>query len=209
MHIGQESSLILPMVLDDNGENAVKFEVISTTGKKSYDVDQIIRRYTNEIIAALYANSLVTGQDGGGSMALSESQIKIRDDIIESFLAEIADVFNHYLIPRIFKWNGWEVEEYPKFAYGKVSPPSLEQMSSAGQRFGAVGLIPRTAETINYISSLWGNPYRFDEDATSEEIEKLLGQNESKAGSGMAEGMPNGTGSGNNNNSKTNSGNKA
>lgn len=186
MHIGQESSLILPMVLDDNGENAVKFEVISTTGKKSYDVDQIIRRYKDEIIAALYANSLVTGQGGGGSMALSESQIKIRDDIIESFLAEIADVFNHYLIPRIFKWNGWEVEEYPKFVHGKVSQPTLDQFAKATYQLLAAGGIRISAKNINHIMHKFDFPDMFAENTSVEDVRAELSGAQTRAGDGFA-----------------------
>lgn len=197
LHVGRESGVILPQVFAADGkEGLFKFEVISVTGSKAYDIDKIISRYKNEIITALYATSLVAGQEGGGSFALSESLIEIKDKLIESKLEEIRDVLNHQLIPMIFKWNGWKAEVYPQFVFGRVSQPSLDVYSKAIQRIGAVKMIARTAKNINAIADMLDLPDRLPEDTKGDTLETILGQppDPTKAGSGQSSGLNNGTG---------------
>lgn len=197
LHIGRESGIILPQMLDGNGEQYFKFEVVSVTGSKAYDVNAIISRYKNEIITALYATSLVAGQEGGGSFALSESLIEIKDKVIETKLEEIRDVLNHKLIPLIYKWNGWETEVYPQFVFQKVNVTAGVDIASKGlQRAGAVKLIARTPKNINAIAEMLNLPDRVDEDMSQDALEKILGTppEETKAGQGQAQGLNSGTG---------------
>ena len=197
VHIGKESGIILPQVLDDKGEQYFKFEVVSVAGSKAHNIGEIISRYKNDIITALYANSLVAGQEGGGSFALSESLIDIQNKVIEARLAEIRDVLNHKLIPLIFKWNNWETEVYPEFDFEKVGEETFDDKTKGIQRVGAVKLIPRTPKNVNAICEMLGLPDRVDEDMEQDALEKILGTppEDTKAGAGMASGLNNGVGS--------------
>ena len=151
IHIGKESGLILPQVTDGNGETAFKFEVISVNGSKAYDVSEIINSYKNEIITALYANSLVAGQEGGGSFALSESLIAIQNKVIEARLSEIKDVLNHQLIPLIFEWNGWETEVYPYFDFETLTELTFDQKTKGYYQMLAAGGVILSAKNINHM----------------------------------------------------------
>lgn len=213
LHIGAESGLILPQVLDDRGEQYFKFEVVNVSGSKAYDVSKVIESYKMEILTALYATVLTAGQGGGGSFALSESLQEMVDMIITAKLEEMRDVLNHTLIPYLWKLNGWDMTVLPTFEFTSVRKPTLDEYSKAGQRFGAVKLIARTAKNINHIAEVLGLPDFIDEDMSPEELRKVLGEpaEETKAGQGMAEGMPNGTGKSNGSsgdNSSSNSENK-
>lgn len=198
LHVGRESGIILPQILSADGkEGLFKFEVVSVTGSKAYDIDKIISRYKNEIITALYATSLVAGQEGGGSFALSESLIEIKDKLIESKLEEIRDVLNHKLIPLIFKWNGWETSVYPKFVFEKINPTAGMDIITKGlQRVGAVKLIARTAKNINAIAEMLNLPDRISEDMKGDALETLLGQppDPTKAAQGQSSGLNGGSG---------------
>ena len=185
LHVNEQSGLILPQVLDEQGEQYFKFEVISVTGQKAHDVNAIITRYKNEIISSLMASQLVLGQDDGGSFSLAESLQGISDMAIESKLIEIRDQLNHDLIPQLFALNGFDTAVTPFFDFGRVSDTDLDILSKFVQRVASVGLLPRTPDVVNYLTEEMGVPAQFAPDADQAEMESLLTGNESRAGDGM------------------------
>lgn len=196
-HVGKQSGFILPNMTDPNsskGEGLFKFDVVSVSGSKSYDVNKIISRYQKEILTALYADFLIVGQDGGGSFAMSDSKMSIARMVIESKLSEIRDVLNHKLIPMIFKWNGWSPEVYPRFEFGDISELDLDTFSKAIQRAAAVGMVAKTALNVNAIAERLDLPERLAEDMSLEEVLKYVGDPSTRSGDGMKGGMGNGTG---------------
>src|SRR5690606_294323 len=97
---GKESGLILPRAIDyGTNEELFKFEVMSVTGSKSYDVDKIIERYQRRIELALYSDFRSVGNSGGGSFSLSDTKLEIIKYVLDSKLNEIKDVLDHKLIP--------------------------------------------------------------------------------------------------------------
>lgn len=207
VHLGKESGLILPQVIDNSGEQYFKFDVVSVSGTKTYDIDKIIERYNKEIETALYADFRTVGQSGGGSFALSDSKIAIAKLIIESKLDEIKDVLNHQLIPRLFEWNEWETEVYPYFDYGSIIEETLDEFSKALQRAAATGNVLKTPKNINAIQEKLGLPDRVDEKMSQEDLYELLSSETSKSGKGQEEGMPNGQGSSTGSSGDSSSGN--
>ena len=214
LHIGAESGLILPQVLDDRGEQYFKFEVVNASGSKAYDVSKVIESYKMEILTALYATVLTAGQGGGGSFALSESLQEMVDMIITAKLEEMRDVLNHTLIPYLWKLNGWDMTVLPTFEFTAVRKPTLDEYSKAIQRIGAVKLIARTAKNVNAIGEYLDLPDFIDEDIEQDELREILGEpaEETKSSKGMSDGLNNGTGKSNGSsgdNSSNNSDNAA
>lgn len=196
VHIGKESGIILPRAFSQGGQEYFKFHVVSVSGQKAYNVLEVINHYNREILTGLYAEFLTVGQGGGGSFGLAESKSTTVQQVVESKLAEIKNVLCHVLIPMLWKWNGWEQEVLPEFIFGEVNIVDLETFSKAIQRIGAVKLIPRTAKNVNAICEKLNLPDRVSEDATQDELDKVLGSPpaKSKSGQGMTSGMNNGTG---------------
>ena len=190
MHIGAESGLILPQVLDDKGEQYFKFEVVNVSGSKSYDVAAVIESYKMEILTALYATVLTAGQGGGGSFALSTSLQDMVDMIIEAKLEEMRDVFNHTLIPYLWKLNGWDMTVLPTFEWKasslSITPPTYEQKTKAFYQLLAAGGVAITARNINHIAKESGFPEMLPEDWTSDQVREVLSNADSKAGQGFA-----------------------
>jgi hypothetical protein len=195
LHMNEQSGLILPQVLDDQGEQYFKFDVISVTGQKAFDTTAIIQSYKNEIISALMASQLILGQGGGGSFSLAESLQSISNMAIESKLIEIQDQLNHNLIPQLFALNGWDNAITPTFQFGDLVSPDLDVLSKFIQRVGAAGLMSQDANTVNWIASQANMPQPFtDQTIDVDEARKQLTGFTSNAGEGMTEGMPSGTG---------------
>lgn len=188
LHMNEQSGLILPQVLDDQGEQYFKFDVISVTGQKAHDVNKIIGRYKNEIISSLMASQLVLGQEGGGSFSLAESLQGISDMAIESKLIEIQDQLNHDLIPQLFALNGWDTSVTPQFTFGDLKTPDLDVLSKFIQRVGAAGLMAKTPNTVNWIAEQANMPIEFVAGMDRGEFLEHLTAFDSSAGEGMEEG---------------------
>lgn len=185
LHMNEQSGLILPQVLDDQGEQYFKFDVISVTGQKAFDTTAIIASYKNEIISALMASQLILGQGGGGSFSLAESLQSISNMAIESKLIEIQDQLNHDLIPQLWALNGWDASVTPLFSFGDLVSPDLDILSKFLQRAGAAGLLRKTPATVAWVAEQANMPIDFALDVPQEEFEKLLTAYTSNAGEGM------------------------
>lgn len=196
MHVAKQSGLILPLLLDETGKRMFDFEVMNVTGQKSYNTNDIINRYTREILTCLFADFLALGQQGGGSFALGETKVSIIEMGIQAKLDEIKNQLNHQLVRTLFEQNGWDTTIMPEFTYGNVSKETLDEVSKFIQRTAAVSTFPRNRDTINWVMKQADIPYRVPDTMTQEDLDAALGQMTSRSGDGMASatGGLNGTG---------------
>lgn len=195
MHQAKQSGIILPLLNDSAGNKMFELKFESITGQKSYDTNAIINRYTSEILTALFADFLSLGSNGSGSFSLAESKISVVEMAIQSKLDEIKSQLNHDLIKQLFELNGWETDVLPYLQYGKIGTESLDELGKFVQRVSAVSMMPKTPEVINWMLKQADIPYQVDKNLTTEELNELLTPMTSASGTGMVEGLNNGTGS--------------
>lgn len=195
MHQAKQSGVILPLLIDQDGNKMFELKFESITGQKSYDTNAIINRYTSEILTALFADFLSLGSNGSGSFSLAESKISVVEMAIQSKLDEIKSQLNHDLIKQLFELNGWDTDVMPFLDYGSVGTESLDELGKFIQRVSATGNLPKVPEVINWIMKAADIPYRVDLDLSTEDLTKILSPDTSASGSGMVEGLNNGTGS--------------
>lgn len=208
LHTNEQSGLILPQVLDDKGEQYFKFDLMSMTGQKTYDVSAVIKRYEKDIITALMASQMMLGGENGGSFSLAESLSNISEMAIESKLLEIQEQLNHDLLRQIFELNGMRTDVMPFFKFGDVNKPDLDVLSKFIQRVGAVGMLADTPETINWIADQAQMPKPFDDvNIKQDKAREALVGFTSNAGEGMTSGMGNGTGTSSGSSGDASSGN--
>lgn len=195
--VAEQSGFILPNVLDENGNNFFKFDIVSVTGQKAYDTTSIINRYSQEILICLFADFLSLGSNGSGSFSLAESKVSQVEMAIESKLIEIQDQLNHDLVPQIFALNGWDTTVTPYFEFGKIAKQDLDVLSKFIQRIGAVGVLSQDANTINWIAEQAGmpSPFKDPDNMSLDDVREQLTTFTSNSGEGMQEGMGSGTGS--------------
>lgn len=110
---------------------------------------------------------------------------------IESRLREIADTLNNDLIRQTFALNGWDDEELPKFVYSDLDEEDIDEFGKLVQRVFSVNAIEFDREIANIIRErgFGATPYEKDKPVD----EKLLPNNRSRSGDGMAKGGGNGT----------------
>lgn len=195
MHQAKQSGVILPLLIDQDGNKMFELKFESITGQKSYDTNAIINRYTSEILTALFADFLSLGSNGSGSFSLAESKISVVEMAIQSKLDEIKSQLNHDLIKQLFELNGWDTDVLPYLDYGSVGTESLDELGKFIQRVSATGNLPKVPEVINWIMKAADIPYRVDLGLSTDDLTKILSPDTSASGSGMVEGLNNGTGS--------------
>lgn len=208
---GELTSFILPLIHDGEGNKMFEFDIKSVAGQKSYDINEIISRYSKEILTSLFADFLTLGNTGGGSYSLAESKVTVVEMAIQAKLDEIKDQLNHDLLRQLFELNGWDTDIMPEIRYGQISKPSLDEVSKFIQRVSATGNLPKTRETINWVLSSADIPYRIPEGMTDEELRELLGKETSRSGDSFdtPSGGLNGTGDEVNESDNTASNNEA
>lgn len=191
----EQSGLIYPLMYNDQGKKIIDFELMGVQGGKQYDTDKIIKRYDDKILTALFADILKLGQQAHGSFSLAGAKTNIIAMNIEARLKEIASVLNQDLIPQTFAVNGWDDTEFPKFTFSDIDEEDLDEFSKLVQHIGSVGYLPRDQNIVTQIVERAGfegaDKYK---DMEQEEFDKLFPAATSRAGDGMKEGMPSGTG---------------
>jgi hypothetical protein len=194
IHNNEQAGIITPLMYDpETKQPYFKFSLLSVQNSGSQHIHEAIKRWDKKILTALSADALILGQDQVGSFSLAGSKTNILAVAVDARLREIQEVLNNDLIPSLFKLNGWEDEELPKFVYGDLEERDLEILSKAIQRIAAVGLVAKTSDNVNAVAEMLDLPYRVDADTTQEELNELLGKDVSRAGDGMSKGTGNGT----------------
>lgn len=183
-HQARESGLILPYLTDERGGKMFDFRVESITGVSSTDNNEIIERYTREILVGLFADVLAMGQAGGGSFSLADSKMTVIDLAVKARLDEIKNQLNHDLIPQLFAMNGWDTTITPYFDYELPQEYSLDDVSKFVQRIKAVGFLPINAKVVNWLMRSANIPFSVAEDIPQEELEELLQVDKSTSRSG-------------------------
>lgn len=208
LHNNEQAGLITPLMYDPESKQPYfKFSLLSVQNSGSQYIDSAISRWDKKILTALHCDLLLLGQDKVGSFSLADSKNNMLAMALESRLKEIQDVLNTDLIPSLFALNGWDDTELPKFVYGDLDDIDLEAWSKAIQRCKAVGLIAPTADNVNHVAEVLKLPHRVDEAMPQEELDVLLGGNQSRSGDGLASATGGLNGTGNSASSQDNSAN--
>lgn len=188
----EQSGIVMPLAYDPESRQPLfDFELLSVSSGRQYDTSAIIQRYDYKILTALFADFLKLGQDQVGSFALAGSKTSIMAMAIEARLREIADVLNNDLIPQTFKLNGWNDSEYPKFVYSDLDEEDIDEFGKLVQRVFSVNAIEFDREIANIIRERGFGASPLEKDKPIDE--KMLPNNRSRSGDGMAKGGGNGT----------------
>ncbi len=185
---GSQAGIVLPSTVDpETRQKLFEIELLSTDGKKAYNLTEIKEYYRSLIFIGMSADILLLGNTGTGSFALASVKNTLTGNAIEGYLKKIMQVINNDLVRQIYELNGWDTRRMAKVDYENLSEESLEEISKYFQRITSVGMMPKTVDTVNYVLSTLGlEP--LPEGTTQEELEELLPDANSRASDGMEVG---------------------
>jgi hypothetical protein len=136
----EQGSLILPLVRDEQGNELVIFELMSSPGQKTFDVNAAIQQYSAKIATCLCADFLQLGHEKVGSLALSSDKTDMFALSLKAILDAIAEPINDYAIPRLLRLNGRSTENLPRISYGDIETPDLNALGGYMERINATGM---------------------------------------------------------------------
>lgn len=154
----EQAGVMLPSEFDENGNQLLKFELMSTGGARAFDTDVIVRRYANEIVTVFLANVMRTGQDGIGALALSETQSGLFQQAIAAHLDIVADAVNTQAIPQLLRLNGIDSALAPSIRHGRLDSTDLTQFGLYLVRLTNTGLLGDTPELRKFVHEIAGLP---------------------------------------------------
>lgn len=124
----EQDGVIWPQSWDENGNKMYEFKLMNSGGTRTFSTDQIITRYEQRMAMTILTDFLLLGNDSTGSFALSTSKAGMFQAVLSSWLDIIADVFNNYAIPRLFRLNNIP-GPYPTLRHEEVQAPSLADLA--------------------------------------------------------------------------------
>jgi len=154
----EQEGVVLPAIYDENGNQLMKLELLTSGGKRNFDVDAVIKRYDKRIAMTVLADFLFLGQDKVGSFALSSDKTKMFSTALGTWLDMMASVFNRHAIPRLWRLNGFPMETMPQLAHGDLESQDLNIMATFIDALGKVGVDLTDLDTQNFFRRLAGLP---------------------------------------------------
>lgn len=192
LQVNSQSGVMLPSAVDEFTKTPLfDIKLLSNEGgKKNFDINEIKTYYQNQIYIGLSGDILIMGTSNTGSYNLATIKNTLTGSAVEAMLDNIVEAFNRDVIRQLYELNGWENTNFCSLDYENLHSPDLDMISKYVQRIGAVGYMPKTHDVVNYILTSIG----LDPIDTSEDITALLGENTSRSGDGMQEGLNSGVG---------------
>jgi len=130
----EQEGIVIPRPKQGADGRGILFELLSTGGRRNFDVGAVIERYEKRIAMSLLAQWLMLGMDQVGSYALSRDQSDFFRQAVEAILKIIASSMNRYAIPRLFRLNPSLLgpkDEIPQLYYSLPTVPDFAQYAQA------------------------------------------------------------------------------
>jgi len=182
LQMNQQTAFLLPLAYDEASKQPLfKLELLSSDGKKSFDLNKIKDYYKNLIVTSLTSEVTSMGQTQVGSFALGSLKNSMSGLAAEAMIKVIAEVLNKELIEQTYMLNGWSVARAGTLDYDGIEDVDLESLSKAYGRYSSTGLLELDREVLNAVRTSVG----IDELPADMPVQMdLLTSNVSKVGEG-------------------------
>lgn len=163
-----QAAIVLPALYDENSNLLFDVELLTTLGRRAFDLNATIQRMNKTIATSMLADFVLIGQESVGSFALASSKTKMFSIAIGSYMDEIAGQFNRTLIPRLFALNGKDGPELPKLVHGDIETVDLDELAKFVNALSGAGLDLTGEEVREHLGSQAGLPTNSIDRATPE-----------------------------------------
>jgi len=107
-----------------------ELKLLSTGGARQFDTNAIINRYDQRIAITMLSDIVMLGADKVGSFALANVKKSLLAASLEAQIQNIADVFNKYAVPKLFRMNHFpNITDYPRIVPGEVETPDIKEIA--------------------------------------------------------------------------------
>ena len=140
IRMDEQMGIVLPRLLDNNGNDAITLELMSAPGAKQIKTGEIVTRYNQMIAVTALADFVLLGQQAVGSFALASSKTEIFATALGAWCKSIADTFNRVEIPRLFALNGYS-GKVPRIVAGDIEERDLGQLGEYLGKLASAGMM--------------------------------------------------------------------
>lgn len=154
----EQEGVVFPSIYDDKGNRLLELQLLTSGGKRNFDVDAVIKRYDKRIAMTVLADFLFLGQDKVGSFALSSDKTRLFSTALGTWLDMIASVFNRHAIPRLWRLNGFPMETMPQLEHDDLEKDDPEAIGAFIEALGKVGITIDDLDTVNHLRRVGGLP---------------------------------------------------
>lgn len=160
-----------------------ELKLLSTGSARQFDTNAIINRYDNRIAITMLSDLILIGSEKTGSFAMANTKQSLLSSALEAQLANIAEVFNKYAVPKLFQLNAFRgLTDYPRIVPGQIESPSLKEIALLLRAMGVD--ISNDMPLMNYLRKIADLP-QMDE-KTFEEVYKPQAKASRQAGNNAA-----------------------
>ena len=153
-----QEGAVLPVIFDDQGNQLLKFELITSGGSRQLNIDDALKRYDDAIAISLLAGFMTLGHDGTGSLALGVSKTDLWLMAIQSMGRSICEVINKELVPQILRINGMDDSLSPELKFGSISDDDVAPIFTAIAALAKGGVITPDNPLEAWIRETLGAP---------------------------------------------------
>jgi len=153
-----QAGVVLPALFDDNGNRLFELQLLTTLGRRSFDLNATIQRMNKTMATSMLADFVLMGQDSVGSFAMASSKTKMFSVAIGSYMDEIANQMNRVLVPRLFALNGKEADKLPIIAHGDIETVDLDELSKFINALSGAGLDLTPEPVREHLAAQMGLP---------------------------------------------------
>ena len=104
-------------------------ELMSSGGARQFDTGAIITRYSGEILMSMLADVLQLGQAKVGTQALGKTKAQMFYSSLDGILDSATEVLNRHGATRLWRANGWPMDQMAKFTHGSATPADIEGLA--------------------------------------------------------------------------------
>lgn len=153
-----QAGVVLPAMYDENSNKLYTLDLLTTLGRRNFDLNATINRMNLTIATSMLADFVLIGHTSVGSFAMASSKTKVFSTAIGSYLDTISDVFNRRAIPKLMELNGNSTHKIPKLVHGDIETIDLDQLSDYLNSLSAGGVGITSQPMLEHLESQAGMP---------------------------------------------------
>lgn len=133
----QEEGVVIGQEFD-NGQPRYKLSLLTSGGRRNFDTNTIIRRYTADIAQTMLHDLVLMGQPNTIQYR-GTSLPNLFAIALGGWLDVIAEVYNSFAVPRLWRLNGWPTDRAARLCHGEIQAPDLGPLGDFLSKIFAAG----------------------------------------------------------------------
>lgn len=129
----QAEGLMWPLEFDQFGNKLYDFTLVTTGGRRQFDLDATVTRYDQRIAMGLLTGFILFGHEGtpgGLGVTIGSTMVDLFTASMDALLTQVGTEFNEKAFPRLLRYNGIAAELAPTLEHGQIEQVDLDTLGN-------------------------------------------------------------------------------